>query len=95
LAEDELMSNSEKVKCKAFDVKVHEVLGDAFKPEDFKEDPNMSDIDPPMYEAYQDDDNSNYTPVSDIDEADPNTFDHYMGTKVELSIGDQVMTGKV
>jgi hypothetical protein len=48
-----------------------------------------------MYEAYQDDDNSNYTPVSDIDEADPNTFDHYMGTKVELSIGDQVMTGKV
>jgi hypothetical protein len=89
------MSESKKTKRKTFDSKVHKVLGDSFKPKDFKDDPDMSNIDTPTYKMYQDDDNGNYTPILDIDKADPNTFNCYIGTKVELSIGDQVMTGKV
>jgi hypothetical protein len=47
----------------------------------------MSDIDTPTYEVYQDDNDGIYTPVPDIDKADPNTFDHNIGAEVELSIG--------
>jgi hypothetical protein len=34
-------------------------------------------------------------PVPDINKADPNTFDCYIGTEVELSVWDQVMIGEV
>ena len=33
--------------------------------------------------------------IDDIDKADPDTYDTYIGAEVELSIGDLVMTGKV
>lgn len=44
LTNSELMSQNKKAKHKAFDAKVHEVLGDAFKPEDFKDDPDMRHV---------------------------------------------------
>jgi hypothetical protein len=94
LTKDEILSENKKAKCITFDTKVHEVLGNAFKPKDFKDDPDMSNIDTPTYEAYQDDDDGIYT-VPDINKADPNTFDCYIGAKVELSVGDQVMTSKI
>jgi hypothetical protein len=49
----------------------------------------------PTYESYEDDDDGAYVPVSDIDDADPDTHDCYVGTEVNLSIGDEVMSGKV
>jgi hypothetical protein len=49
----------------------------------------------PTYESYEDDDDGAYIPVSDIDDADPDTHDCYACTGVNLSIGDKVMSGKV
>jgi hypothetical protein len=63
LMPDELKSEDHKAKRKAYDVKVHEALGDAFQVEDFKDDPDLSDIETPTYESYEDDDDSAYVPV--------------------------------
>jgi hypothetical protein len=81
------------IKQKAFNVKIPEALGDAFWVEDFKDDPDLSDIEIPTYKSYKDDDDGAYIPVSDIDDTDPNNC--YVGTEVNLSIGDKVMSGKV
>jgi hypothetical protein len=49
----------------------------------------------PTYKSYEDNDDSAYLPVSDIDNADPNTHDCYVGTEVNLLTGAKVMSGKV
>ncbi len=95
LMPNELKSEDHKALQKAFNTKVHAALGDAFQIEDFKDDPDLSDIKKPMYESYKDDNDGAYIPVSDIDDADPNTHDCYIGAEVNLSIGDKVMSGKV
>ena len=33
--------------------------------------------------------------IPDIDDADPDTYNHYLGVEVELLQGDRVLTGKV
>jgi hypothetical protein len=95
LTPDELKSEDHKALRKAFNTKVHAALGDAFQIEDFKDDPYLSDIETPTYESYEDDDDGAYVPVSDIDDADPDTHDRYIGTEVNLLIGEKVMSGKV
>jgi len=95
LTEDEIMSEDEKAKRKAFDAKVNEKLGEGFKYQDFKDDPDLSDIDTPTFDMYEDDDDGTNEPILDIDDADPDTLDRYVGAEVELSIGDTVMSGKV
>jgi hypothetical protein len=47
LMPDELKNEDHKAKWKAFDVKVHEALGDAFWVEDFKDEPDLSNIKTP------------------------------------------------
>ncbi len=54
----------------------------------------MSDMDTPTYDMYKDNDKRVYSQVPDIDDVSPDTYDCYVGTEVELSLGD-VMTGKV
>jgi hypothetical protein len=49
----------------------------------------------PTYKSYEDNDDSAYLPVSDIDNADPDTHDCYVGAEVNLLIGAKVMSGKV
>jgi hypothetical protein len=55
----------------------------------------MSDMDTPTYDMYEDNDKGASSQVPDIDDVSPDTYDHYVGTEVELSIGDKVMSGKV
>ena len=84
-----------KAKCKAFDENVNKVLGKAYNPDDFKDNPDMSDMDTPTYDMYEDNDKGAYSQVPDIDDVSPDTYNCYVGTEVELSIGDKVMSGKV
>jgi hypothetical protein len=60
LMPNELKSEDHKALRKAFDTKVHIALGDAFQIEDFKDDPDLSDIEMPTYESYEDDDDGAY-----------------------------------
>ncbi len=95
LMPDELKSEDHKALQKAFDTKVHAALGDAFQFEDFKDDPDLSDIETLTDESYEVDNDGAYIPVSDIYDADPDTHNRYIGTEVNLLIGDKVMSGKV
>ena len=58
-------------------------------------DPDMVDANTPSFELYEDDDDGTQDHIPDIDDADPDTYDQYVGAEVELSQGDRVMTGKV
>ena len=49
----------------------------------------------PSFEPYANDYEGEHPPVPNLDDADPDTYDTYISTEVELSIGDRVMSGKV
>jgi ribosomal protein L31E len=82
-------------RCHVFDQKIEKLMGGSFDFEDFKSDPDLADIETPSFEPYADDNEGEHTHVPDIDNADPDTYDYYIGAEVELSIGDKVMAGKV
>jgi hypothetical protein len=84
-----------KAKHKAFDENVNKVLGEAYYPDNFKDDPDMSDLDTPTYDMYEDDDEGAYSQVPEFDDVSPDTYNCYVSSEVELSIGDKVMSGKV
>lgn len=87
---DEVMTE----RRRSFDAKIRKILGDAFRPEDFKDDPDLSEVVRPIQEPYEDDEQAPQT-VPDADDADPDTYDQYVGAEVQLQLGDNVMTGKV
>jgi hypothetical protein len=45
----------------------------------------MSDMDTPTYDMYKDNDERANSQVLDIDDVSPDTYDHFVGTEVELS----------
>jgi hypothetical protein len=95
LTEDKYKSEDMMAKCKAFDENVNKVLGEAYNHDDFKDNPDMSDMDTPIYDMYKDNDKGAYSQVASIDDVSPDTYDCYVHTEVELLIGDKVMSGKV
>ena len=75
-----------------FDAEEKQKLGDSFAWEDFKDD---NDIQTPVWECYEDEDEDKQPQVPDIDDADPDTYDQYVGAEVLLQKGDQVQSGRV
>ena len=49
----------------------------------------------PSFDLYKDEDEGPQSHIPDINEAHPDTHDRYVSAKVELLIGDLVMSGKV
>lgn len=72
-----------------------QLLRDPMKYEDLKNDPELADIETPLYEPYTDDQEGAHMFVPDIDNADPDTHDCYVRAEIELLIGDQIMSGIV
>ena len=60
-----------------------------------KSDPDFADLETPLFELYANEHEGEHSFVPNIDEADPDTYDTYIGAEVELLIGDSVMTSKV
>jgi hypothetical protein len=66
LTEDKYKSEEMKAKNKALDENVNKVLGKAYNPADnFNNDPDMSDMDTPTYDMYEDNKGA-YSQVPDI-----------------------------
>ena len=78
-----------------FDQKVQQLLSNSFDLDVLKTDPDFVDLEMPLFEPYADDHDGEHLFVPDIDDASPDTYDTYIGTEVELWIGDRVMAGKV
>lgn len=85
------MSEGKKAKCKAFDEKACEALGDLLHPEGFAGDPGASDTSAPMRETCT----KVMTMAPGIDSTDPDAHDHCIGAKASLLMwGGKVMPGK-
>ena len=95
LTDDEMADEDMKKRRNDFDAKINKILGDPLNYEDLKDDPDLRDIEMPSFDLYEDEDEGPQSHIPDIDEAHPDTYDRYVGAKVELSIGDSVMSGKV
>ena len=78
-----------------FDSNVRSFLGAAITLKEMASDPNMVDANTPLFELYEDDNHGTQDHIPDIDDADPDMYDQYVGAEVELLQGDRVMTGKV
>ena len=61
--------------------------------EDLKNNPELADIETPSFEPYDNDQEGTQMYVPNINDADSDTHDCYVGAEVELSIGDWVMSG--
>ena len=97
LTPDEMADETMKQKRDAFTEKVNSVLGDGFKYEDFVNDPELEDLQTPIYPTYADDEDGEMqsTPDADDEIDDVDTFDQYVGAKVTLPIGDKMLSAKV
>ena len=95
LTDDEIASEECRKQRDNFDGNVRNALGLPMTPKDFASDPDLADAETPSYDLYEDDSDGGQGPIPDIDDADPDTHDYYVGAEVELSIGDNVMSGKV
>jgi hypothetical protein len=64
----------------------------------FKDDPDNADFVTPTYDCYEDDEvsSSNMPDIDDIkEENDVDTYDQYVGARVRVPIGDEILSGKV
>ncbi len=78
-----------------FDESEEQLLGDSFKYEDFSNDSELESLGTPSFEPYEDDKGRQVRTPEDDNEADPNTYDQYVGAEVVLPIGDKMMNAKV
>ena len=76
----------------AFDEALKEALGKPLTEEDLASDPYYET---PDLESYNDADDGKTPLVQDIDRADADTHNQYVGFQVELPIGYKIQTGKV
>ena len=70
-------------------------MGEAFNYDALKTNPDFADIEMPSFEPYANNHDGEHLSVHDIDHVDPDTYDQYISTEVELPIGDRVMASKV
>ena len=84
MTQDEWAEPDLKRQRQEYDEKVHKALGDSFNIEDFENNPELADIETPMYDKYEDDDGDHQPAIPDIDDANPDTHDRYVGSEVEL-----------
>jgi hypothetical protein len=79
LTPDEWKNEDMATRRRNFDQKVQQLLGESFDFDVLKTDPDFADIETPSFEPYADDHDGEYPPVPDIDDADPDTYDAYIG----------------
>jgi len=95
LTPDEMADETMTKERSKFDESVEKLLGDSFKYEDFSNDPELESLGTPSFEPYEDDEGRPVRTPEDDDEADPDTYDQYVGAEVVLPIGDKMMNAKV
>ena len=95
LTPDEMADETMTKERSKFDESVEQLLGDSFKYEDFSNDPELESLGTPSFEPYEDDEGRPVRTPEDDDEADPDTYDQYVGAEVVLPIGDKMMNAKV
>ncbi|KAI2506149.1 Reverse transcriptase (RNA-dependent DNA polymerase) [Fragilaria crotonensis] len=81
LTPDEMADTTAKAARDKFTESVNAALGEAFKYEDFVNDPELEAFDTPIYDEYDDDVDGKGPEVPDELEDDVDTYDQYVGPK--------------
>jgi hypothetical protein len=97
LTPDEMTNETMKQRQNTFMEKVNSALGDGFKYEDFANNPELEDLETPIYPAYADDEDGEMqiAPYVHDDIADIDTYDQYVGASLTLPIGNKMMSARV
>jgi hypothetical protein len=94
---DEMQSPDEQKRRQEYDEAIKVKLGKGMQDHEFKLDPDFADFVTPPHDCYEDKTEPAFDmpDIDDLDEHDVDTYDHYVGASVQLSIGDKVQNGKV
>eukprot|EP00978_Attheya_sp_CCMP212_P035962 scaffold159681_cov67-Attheya_sp.AAC.1 len=92
LTEDEANDPVRIKEMESFDGKILKKLGELADTKDFSKE---MDVETPVCEPYEDDDDGGMEPLPDQDDANPEQFNNYVGSEVLLPHGDQMRSGKV
>ena len=86
------MDPDEIQERKEFKKAISKRFGGPLKVGDFKNDPELADMETPSFLPYEDDETKpSIQPDRDDldDDAEPDTYDQYVGATVNLPLGDQ------
>jgi hypothetical protein len=79
-----------------FTASTEKLFGDSFKYKDFSNNLELESLGTPSFDPYKDGKGGQPLAIRDDDEeADPDTYDQYVGAKVKLPMGDNMMNAKV
>jgi hypothetical protein len=94
---EEIQSPYEQKRRQEYDEAIKVKLGKGMQYHEFKLDPDFADFVTPTHDCYEDKKEPTFEMpgIDNLDEHDVDTYDQYVGTSVQLSIGDKVQTGKV
>jgi hypothetical protein len=79
----------------AYDKRILTKLGPMLSKDELASDPELVDAITPEYKLYVDDHDGAVPFIADIDDAGSDTYDQYVGVEVQLSKGNEVVTGIV
>jgi hypothetical protein len=75
-----------------FTTSIEKLFGVSFKYKDFSNDPELESLGTPSCDPYEDSEGGQPPAIQDEDnEADPDTYDQYVGAEVVLPMGDTMM----
>jgi hypothetical protein len=94
---DKMQSPHEQKRRQELDKAIKMKLGKGMHDHELKLDPDFADFVTPTHDCYEDKKEPalQMIDIDDLDEHDVDTYDHYAGKRVQLSIGDKIQTGKV
>ena len=96
LSPDEMADKTMTKERETFTESIEKLLGDSFKYKDFSNNPELEGLGTPLFKPYEDNEGDQVPmPRDNNDEADPETYDQYVGAEVVLPIGDVIMNAKV
>jgi hypothetical protein len=96
LSPDKMADKTMAREREKYNESVERLHGDSLKYKDFSNNPELESLGTPLFEPYEDDEWGQIpAPRDDNDEADPDTYDQYVGAEVVLPIGDAMMNAKV
>jgi hypothetical protein len=96
LSPDKMADETMTKEREKFTTSIEKLFGDLFQYEDFSNDPELESLGIPLFEPYKDNEGRQPPAIrDDNDEADPDTYNHYVGAEVVLPMGDSMMKAKV
>ena len=92
LSPDKMADETMTKEREKFTTSIEKLFGVSFKYKDFSNDPELESLETPSCDPYEDSEGGQPPAIQDEDnEADPDTYDQYVGAEVVLPMEDTMM----